>query len=844
MPYTGTRRIEEARRTYREHQARHHEKHPDYVNGWPRPCPETAADTWQTLIEAGARLRLGDLLPDYDRPAPEPGVAQQALCVALDAAIQAGEDGRMLTDNLVFDVLARRWSDHYRKAREDGPARISYEMSAEVLKASWHDLRLNDVRVETLLPLVHHGCGLYVAKRSAGSGYTVELTEETAALREAFIKTLNRDKVRGGRYRRHGSHPRLLLAEETPDDADEVIDVVDTDDGDNTETTAAYKVVAGWAYNVAEVGDKSRRTIQRLQATQLYLNQEEFLEECKRLEDRRGEIDVKLWDEYRVDVTKSTVEPRVAWTVIDAGTGEPRPGRLHSARERAVKKAKWKCRKDAEAVKAIDALVAEYDKVNGQFLQMRGVRDQLAEIDDEREEIKVRSRFYKLSNRRYQSRDFWPTEVSGKKSTEQTVVVGEYEELDGRPVELKRTTSRRGRFFRIDASVSREERERLERWAERADEIIPAGLLADRQDLVSVDVSGSQIQILAVFLGLRDLEKKLRTIPYKELAARRAWARHEDHSDQFKLPKPGPRGQYDGPEDPLLREAAKKAITAYFYGGAPWKIADTLATSPEEFGPGFGSRQNLELFLTDTELGGHEIDFWFKPTCQLVARNACRVDKYAGAVFTDPYDHRQFRWNPVAWNLEPVAGAEEIKVYAKVPLVETFQMAVDSNGRRYPRRVIVERNGKSTWPVATPKNGDYPVWRGKLGQMIAPCLIHMLDAMFAALVVEELNKRGTAVISIHDSWFVARDAWPNLSAAVKAANEPWLRALGVVYDDLIRYLPVRNKRRWTKGGMPTESEYGRWVRRLKERWAARMEKSNDWPEFRVGEVRLVESNWA
>jgi len=43
---------------------------------------------------------------------------QQSLVVTLDAAILAGEDGRMLTTNLVFDALAARWSDHYRTALE------------------------------------------------------------------------------------------------------------------------------------------------------------------------------------------------------------------------------------------------------------------------------------------------------------------------------------------------------------------------------------------------------------------------------------------------------------------------------------------------------------------------------------------------------------------------------------------------------------------------------------------------------------------------------------------------------------------------------------------------------
>jgi hypothetical protein len=89
-----------------------------------RPSAETAQAAWSLLVSATRRRRryprVGHL-----RLWQKPADAQ--LVVALDAAILAGEDGRMLTTNLVLDALAARWSDGYRQAVDDGPARISYD---------------------------------------------------------------------------------------------------------------------------------------------------------------------------------------------------------------------------------------------------------------------------------------------------------------------------------------------------------------------------------------------------------------------------------------------------------------------------------------------------------------------------------------------------------------------------------------------------------------------------------------------------------------------------------------------------------------------------------------------
>jgi hypothetical protein len=219
-----------------------------------RPSAETAQAALSLLVSATRRRRryprVGHLHL-WQKP------ADAQLVVALDAAILAGEDGRMLTTNLVFDALAARWSDGYRQAVDDGPARISYEMPPDVLDASLQDLRshgLTLVRLGALLGLVQNGCGLYRTERSPERGYMIDLTAETEELRVKFIEILVGDRATGGDYRRRGSKKRLLLADQ---DEGDVPAADNSDGGDETDADAACKVVAGWKYNVAVPGPAS-----------------------------------------------------------------------------------------------------------------------------------------------------------------------------------------------------------------------------------------------------------------------------------------------------------------------------------------------------------------------------------------------------------------------------------------------------------------------------------------------------------------------------------------------------------------------------------------------------------
>src|SRR5207245_1229332 len=105
-----------------------------------------------SLLASGFRLELDNLLPRIKLSAEECReaelTAKQALAVAVDAAVTAGERRRMLTTNMVFDALARHWSDHYLAVLQAGKAAISYDMKVTTVRASWRDLLRNGVRLE------------------------------------------------------------------------------------------------------------------------------------------------------------------------------------------------------------------------------------------------------------------------------------------------------------------------------------------------------------------------------------------------------------------------------------------------------------------------------------------------------------------------------------------------------------------------------------------------------------------------------------------------------------------------------------------------------------------------
>jgi hypothetical protein len=104
-----------------------------------------------------------------------------------------------------------------------------------------------------------------------------------------------------------------------------------------------------------------------------------------------------------------------------------------------------------------------------------------------------------------------------------------------------------------------------------------------------------------------------------------------------------------------------------------------------------------------------------------------------------------------------------------------------------------------------------------------PGLIHMLDALFASLVVLLLNRDGVRdVVAVHDAFLVPQSAWRELVEAVHGAGAAWLPTLRPFYDVFERYLPTTSPeaeiaRQWR----------ARWEQRVQDCLAGR----DTWPIF-------------
>jgi hypothetical protein len=217
MPFTGGRGGRKLSRDERVAYFKHLDAHPEYATystGSHRPTAKTAEAVW-SLLAPRLKLKLDDFLLARSLRLPIDEVtAKQALVVAIDAAVRAGERGRMLTTNTVFDALGPHWSDHYRFVVDARRADISYDMKAMTVRAIWRDFLRNGVRLDALWIQVRRGHPqLYVTKRASGRGRprgrTVQLAED-APLFLDFLRVVKADRD----YRRDAPQKRLLFAHE------------------------------------------------------------------------------------------------------------------------------------------------------------------------------------------------------------------------------------------------------------------------------------------------------------------------------------------------------------------------------------------------------------------------------------------------------------------------------------------------------------------------------------------------------------------------------------------------------------------------------------------------------
>jgi hypothetical protein len=424
--------------------------------------------------------------------------------------------------------------------------------------------------------------------------------------------------------------------------------------------------------------------------------------------------------------------------------------------------------------------------------------------------VQIKSGFSRLRNRRYQPTHFWPSATTGK--------VDDTQEPDdsrgwGPRFRVEVYDPDLGGYRPIKTAKGRLHSSPRWRW------FLVAGPDTN-ESLVGADVSSSGTQILAVLLGLDELEARASSSEptFKQFLAELAWE------------KPELRARYSGPDDAKLVEDVKTFWMRILYGASPRT-------------PGEGSRKMEPTFknLPDGWTLESAKDFLqavpqyadverFQAACKKIGRTIAHPqhpDRYRGAVFVDPYDGAEVRWNPVKRVRLDIARGP-VRLILNVP---------GHFDKKSKKAVLHEPN---------PVNGEYPVDRAELSRRIAPCLVHILDAYFASLVIEQLAARGVRdFVSIHDGWLVPENVpksavrrpppdvftWgltlglDALGECMEEAEVEWLKGLGVIYERLLYYL----------SGDPM---YGDTVRAWEARWRARVEAQR-WPRFAVKAEELT-----
>jgi hypothetical protein len=212
-----------------------------------------------------------------------------------------------------------------------------------------------------------------------------------------------------------------------------------------------------------------------------------------------------------------------------------------------------------------------------------------------------------------------------------------------------------------------------------------------------------------------------------------------------------------------------------------------MRRDPDQYGPGLDTAGVKALFSSDPTLRQLR---GFLSICKAVGRCAYTSSNTGGVVVVDPLDG--------ALSCEQIEEIEREPDY--VPLTWSPQTDYGRSGARFawnpPKRkkVVVGSGGFKLCvraPVVSGKGAL--VDERKLTQRIGPGLIHMLDSLFASIVILLLNWQGLRdVISIHDAFLVPVGAHREVRIALQSAGRFWLPLLGPFYDVFERYLPAES----------------------------------------------------
>jgi len=722
---------------------------------WDRPSVEVADAVWD-LLAGPLHLRIRDFFRRSPRLNPDdrPGAvctAKQSLVIALACFVQGARLRKIVRVNDFFDALAWRWSPHFRQARKASGATTGWDMLPVNVKAAVGDLVRAGLRVDVLWRIATSKRNpLYIPEMVPFLGYQVRppKNEETLKDFERLVGTPL--GTRTGR--------RLLL------------------DSERTPRRRRQRKIAGEReYNIVEVGPRAERVCTLQEQVRVRFNVDAFLADYERAQRNVRALTALLPSKWQDLLERSPVERRHTKTKT----------LLPSARDVATKK-RIRVKRIRQAVRGLFPLYDAARRITTDFWHIeRQVRGLVASgailADDRGRYLIIKSGFNLQINHRYQWQHFWPPSVTAQQDqSSQEVYQFQFQVLNEDmtpktpeiPFEERRNveTSPRGRWFE---------------FLEQVNDGDPYG----HHRLGGLDISSSQTQILAVLIGIPDLEEQARKESFKKYLATEAWRRHTDPKDPFTL-RSGTDyiRNYDGPDDERLIELVKELWLRRLYGGDVRGVIRDQRKKPGVYGPGW-TYDNAFKFLTDIPWYMH-VDMFLR-ACQKISHH---MDPYKGVIFIDPLDQIPIRWH----------HAQRTKILVPFGDQKLTVLAPGTKG-----------------VLATERRGQYPVNLRKLRQVIAPCLTQLVDSFFCSLVIERLAAHGIQnFVAVHDCFMIPTD--PNVLREIfDDAAQEWLSGLGPIYEKLWQHLGQ-------------DPEFKDFVQEMRRQWRARLARK-DWPVFRAGE---------
>jgi hypothetical protein len=734
------------------------------------PTPATALAVWKRVRQP---MKL-DTLEDITRA--EHGLQQsvkdrlkvtaaQALTVALDCAVQSGRAGRLLTVNRFVESLAARWSKIYKATQKKCKSDSLNDFTKVTVIAIRKELdKKAGIALPAIWVAVAYGVrGLYRTSWAARKrGRRVRVAEKNPLLVK-FDALLDADR----RYRRDRARGRRILFARDPMPPRKI----------------DQRVAGERPYDVMGIGEETKKILGLLEGSTIYLDPGEVHDDIQRA---KAELAASTWPEHlgiwkriQVIINECLIVPKQL-TKDERKTVARETRALHTAYRDAILDVRKKIWADFLELKDRQLIRARHNSVVGRLRSMEAIYEQLKKRKLLGDYVPLKSAYYKHPTRRFQARNVWPSEQSTSRELLDVLSVPRHAVVDGKVARIAdtafvATTPQRIRWYKVRRaapSLAINDPE-VSSW--------------DYDNLTGLDVSGSQAQILAVIMGLRDVERDLREAPFKKLVVLSARALQE--RGELRIP--------DGMSNPELEESGKTSMLR-LYGAEYKNIARGMKREPWLYGPGFDA-EALETWFTKTSVVD-ALTGWLD-VCRAVAANACEKSPTAGVEVEDILDGARFVWNPPKRRKVQVSSA--INLYVKAPKLDA--------------------------------KGEMIVDAAKLTRRVAPGLVHMADAAYAAVVIRSLHAAGIKdFVSVHDA-FLVPDTAP-CRAALRAivgeidektrqviepgtAGAAWLPMLERIYDVLERYIPE-------------DREHGPLVRSWRKQWHERCE-AQDWPTFRV-----------